>query len=220
VIVPALNEGDRIASTVRALWACGYVGQVVVVDDGSRDETASEARAAGASVFQHSRRCGKGAALQSGLGLAERDWVAFIDGDLASSAGCISTLAEPVLLGEFDVAIARMPFPGGLRGFGLVMGLSRWAVRRFGGLELSNPLCGQRVMSKDTALRLLPMGHGYAIETRSAIVFGRLGLTVTEVPLPIEHRRSGRDLRGILHRAAQLRDVAVESLRWALGLQR
>lgn len=220
VIVPALNEADRIGSTVRALWTCPYVGQVVVVDDGSSDGTAAEARSAGASVFQHARRCGKAAALQSGLGLADRDWVAFIDADLAATAGLIAPLAEPVLAGRCDVTIAQMSFPGGMRGFGLVMGLSRWSVRRYGGLTLSNPLCGQRVMSKATALRLLPMGYGYAIETRSAILFGRLGLRVEEVPLAIEHRRSGRDLRGVLHRGVQLRDVAWESLQWMFGIRR
>lgn len=215
-IVPARNEADRIADTVRALGACPVVGQVVVIDDGSRDDTAHVATEAGAAVHSHPRRFGKGAAMQSGIGLASLSWVAFIDGDLAKTAGLVSTLADPVLAGEADVAIAVMSFPGGLRGMGIVMGLSRWAVRRWGGIQLQNPLCGQRVMSAETARRLAPLAPGYAVETRSAILFGRLGLRVAEVPLELEHRRSGRNLRGILHRGAQFRDVLVEVFRWAL----
>ena len=59
-VIPARNEQERIGATVRAVRALPHVDLVVVVDDGSRDETAAVARAAGARVFRHARNRGKG----------------------------------------------------------------------------------------------------------------------------------------------------------------
>ncbi len=221
-IVPAYREEARIGATVRALRAIPAVGDVLVVDDGSTDRTASVAREAGATVLSLPRRRGKAGAMEAGLRAASLPYVAFVDGDVGASAEHIATLITPVLAGDADVAIALMPLEGGPRGFGLVTGLSRWAARRYGGLTLQSAICGQRVMSRETALKLLPFGRGYAVETRCAIIFGRLGLKVVEAPVPMEHRRTGRDLRGLLHRARQFAHVLEETARWTLwrGRQR
>jgi len=218
VIVPAYNEADRVAGTVSSLRACPSVARVIVVDDASRDGTSEAARAAGAEVIAVAGRRRKGGAMAAGLGVASARFVAFIDADLAGTAALVGELAAPVLAGDADLSIAKFEFAGGLRGFGWVLRLSRWAVRRYCGLRLDNPLCGQRAMPRDVAARLLPFGPGFAVETRMTIVAGRLGLRLVEVPLAMDHRRSGRDLQGILHRAAQFKDVLLETLRWALGL--
>jgi glycosyltransferase involved in cell wall biosynthesis len=80
--VPALNESARIASVVRSTLS--QVEEVVVVDDGSTDETAAEAERAGALVIRHSRNWGKTAALQTGFDHALAggfDVVITLDGD-------------------------------------------------------------------------------------------------------------------------------------------
>src|SRR5262249_35685322 len=70
VVVPAYNEAQVLAGSVRALTAAAL--RVVVVDDGSTDETSVVARAAGATVLRHVVNRGQGAALQTGIGYALR----------------------------------------------------------------------------------------------------------------------------------------------------
>lgn len=85
VIIPAANEADRIAATVKAAAALPGVDLVVVVDDGSRDQTGRVARAAGARVVRHSRNRGKAAAMETGA-----EAVRLLDED-ATPATCSSS---------------------------------------------------------------------------------------------------------------------------------
>src|SRR5580698_5972796 len=96
VVIPAWNEADRIAATVGAASAIPGAGLVVVVDDGSRDDTARRAKDAGAAVMRHARNRGKGAAMETGAeavqlldqqeGLASPRHLLFLDADLGETA--------------------------------------------------------------------------------------------------------------------------------------
>src|SRR5829696_7552572 len=66
-VVPCRNEADRIASTVQAVRSLPHVARVVVVDDGSTDDTSRAAEAAGAVVVRHEQNRGKAAALETGV---------------------------------------------------------------------------------------------------------------------------------------------------------
>ena len=109
VVLPARNEADRIRQTVTAAAGQPGVGLVVVVDDGSRDDTGAVARRAGAVVLRHARNRGKAAAMQSGanaVGLVDQRerrghprHLLFLDADLAESAERAAPLADPVLAG-------------------------------------------------------------------------------------------------------------------------
>ena len=81
-VIPCFNEGATISTLVRA--AQRHLPMVIVVDDGSSDETSIHARNAGASLVRHNRNLGKGAALRTGLSLALKqgfEWAATLDGD-------------------------------------------------------------------------------------------------------------------------------------------
>ena len=69
-IVPAFNEGERVAATVRALRRIEAIREVLVVDDGSSDDTAAEALRAGASCISLGRNRGKGGASNAGVATA------------------------------------------------------------------------------------------------------------------------------------------------------
>ncbi|QLD88762.1 glycosyltransferase family 2 protein [Natronomonas salina] len=106
VAIPAYNEENTIASVVED--AQGMADSVIVVDDGSSDETAARAREAGATVVAHERNRGYGAALQTAFETAELHDVGclvIIDGDGQHDTSDIPVLAEKVTEGEANVAI-------------------------------------------------------------------------------------------------------------------
>ena len=107
VIIPALNEADTIGSVVRFARRDPLVGEVLVVDNGSTDETARLARAAGAAVLTGSLQ-GKGASMEDGLRAARHDVVLYLDGDLVGlRPDLVERLARPILDGEADFVKAR-----------------------------------------------------------------------------------------------------------------
>ena len=218
-LVAGRDEAHRIHGTVTALRELDEVAEVIVVDDGSRDDTAARALVAGARVFRLGRARGKGRALEGALErLPRADVWLFADGDLGESAGALARVLEPVLCGEADVAVAVFP-PGDGGGFGLVKRAAAGAIRALGGIEVREPLSGQRAVS-DRALEVArPLSPGFGVETAMTIDAARAGLRVVEVPASLTHRPSYRDLSGFLHRGRQGWDVVRAVVPRALGLR-
>src|SRR5580693_9476126 len=129
VIIPAKNEADRVGATVAAARGLPGVDVVVVVDDGSSDDTAGAAARAGARVVSHARNRGKSAAMKTGalaVDLLESEdgsgprHLLFLDADLGVSAAGAGPLAEPVRSGAADMTIAVFRDTVRLGGFGVV----------------------------------------------------------------------------------------------------
>ncbi|MBC7550640.1 MAG: glycosyltransferase, partial [Cellulomonas sp.] len=112
VIIPAKDEASRIAATVRSARAIPHVDLVLVVGDGSADNTQHVAREAGAVVVRHSHNRGKAAAMETGAAIvAMRDTedrpprlLLFTDGDLGDSAVNTASLVPPVLERAADIS--------------------------------------------------------------------------------------------------------------------
>lgn len=212
-IVPAKDEAERITATIDALTALPEVLTVVVVDDGSTDDTSELARDAGAYVTRHSRNRGKAQALMTGLRYAaelgyDRNPALFVDADLAESAAALGVLTEPVLAGEADLTIANLPpqqTAGG--GSGRVVRLARKGIADRTGFEAQQPLSGQRCITPSAVVASMPFAAGWGVEVGMTIDVLDAGLRVREVPVDLHHRVTGTDLRAVLHRAAQYRDV-------------
>lgn len=198
VLVAARDEEERIAATVTALRAAFPDAEVLVADDGSRDGTAARAEGAGARVVRLPRR-GKGQALT----LAEREAapgpLLLCDADLR---GDLWELTET----DADLAIAAFARTIG-GGVGLAKGVARRLVQTLGGIEVREPLSGQRHLSEAARAVCFPVAAGFGVETRMTIDAGAAGLSVTEVELELEHRATGRDVRGFAHRGRQLVDL-------------
>ncbi len=238
-VIPAKDEADRIAATVRAVRDIEGVDLVVVVDDGSSDATATLAREAGAEVVRHARNRGKAAAMTTGAahvalreqqearsggagdgGEADHPAVArpllFVDGDLEASAANLGVLVPPVVEGRADMTIATLPpqkTAGGGRGF--VVRLARGGIEHLTGFRAVQPLSGMRCLSREAFDAATPLARGWGVEVGLTVDVLLAGLRVVEVPCELHHRVSGSDWRGQLHRARQYRDVAL-----ALGLRR
>lgn len=218
MIIPAKDEAERIAATVSSAATIGGVDLVVVVDDGSADDTGRIAERAGATVVRHIVNKGKAAAMQTGaeaVAVAERGGfgvpraLLFIDADLGESAVNTSPLAVPVLAGEADMTIAILPrqaTAGG--GRGLVVNLARKGILEATGWTPTQPLSGMRCLTRPAFQAALPLAPGWGVETGLTIDLLRAGFRVEEVPCDLHHRVTGKDWRGQLHRAKQYRDVA------------
>lgn len=207
-LIPAYNEADRIAETVRAVAEAGAVDEVVVIDDGSTDGTAEAASRAGARVISLAKNSGKGAALNRGVAETDGDIILMIDADLGACARETAALIEPVVAENADMAIAAMKAPPGHKGgLGFALRLSKWAIRRFGGATMAAPMSGQRAIRRTVIEDIGGFEERFGVETALTIDALRKGYKVIEIPLPLSHRATGRDFAGFLHRGRQFLDI-------------
>jgi polyprenyl-phospho-N-acetylgalactosaminyl synthase len=191
IVVAAYNEAGVIADVVRPLVSEGYA--VVVVDDGSIDDTAKLARAAGAALLRHAINRGQGAALQSGLRYAlERGAriVITFDADGQHAVEDLPRLLEPILESEADVVLGSrfLEHTAAVPPFRRL--LLRAAVLFTGvasGVTLTDAHNGMRALTRRAAeqldLRLDRMAHASEIIDQIA----RLRLRVVEVPVAIRY---------------------------------
>ncbi len=186
VAIPCYCEGKRIAEVVRRVLA--QVDRVAVVDDGSPDDTAEAARAAGAFVIVHEQNRGKGEAIKTGL----RHWhgegaeyVIILDGDgqhlpeeierfIAAAASSRSGL----LVGTRMEDLARMPLVRRL-----VNRYMSSRISRVCGQEIPDTQCGFRMLHRDLVPGLLGLSGRFEYETEMLILASRQGLRIEAVPI-------------------------------------
>jgi glycosyltransferase involved in cell wall biosynthesis len=214
ILVAARDEADRIGATIDALKDSLPTGGVVVADDGSADGTSDLALAHGAEVVSRRRPHGKGGSVSAAAATVEPltelgnpPIFVLCDGDLGDSARELARLVEVVKAGECDLAIGAFSRRIG-GGFGIALHLARWAIRQRCGYRAGAALSGQRAMRAEVLRAVVPFAPGYGMETRMTIDAVRAGFTVREIELDLEHRATGRTLRGFAHRARQLVDIA------------
>jgi len=235
VIIPAWNEADRIGATVRAASTLTGADVVVVVDDGSADDTGELAAAAAAHVVRHARNRGKAAAMETGAeavrliearagdaaGTDRRPYyLLFLDADLADSAGGAGPLVEPIRAGTADLTIAVFATRVKKGGFGIVVATSAAGTARAIGWHPAQPLNGIRCLTRQAFSAALPLAAGWGAETGMTIDLARKGMRITEVEVPLTHRATGNDWRSQLHRLRQLVDVVRALAVRERGLQR
>jgi glycosyltransferase involved in cell wall biosynthesis len=208
-LVPAHDEGDLIGDTVHALAGLPGVTEVVVVDDGSNDDTAARALAAGATVLRIDRRLGKGGAVEGALRrITAADVWLFADGDLGASAGALAPVLDAALMGRADLAVAAFPPQDG-GGLGAVKRFAAAAIRVLSGFRATQPLSGQRALTAVALRACRPLASGFGMETGMTIDAARAGLRIEEVAAAgLAHRLTHRDLRGFVHRGRQGLDIA------------
>lgn len=192
VIIPARNEGGAIGRVVADVCSRLPLAEVIVVNDGSDDATAAEARAAGARVIDHPYSKGNGAAIKAGARAAQGDWLVFMDGDGQHDPADIDTLLQPLRDGA-DMAI------------GARSAESQAAIWRHAANALYNYLAswvvGHRIPDLTSGFRavraarfrefiyLLPNGFSYP--TTITMAFFRAGYTVIYRPITAA-RREGK----------------------------
>ena len=207
-VVPAKNGAGSIGATVTALAAIPGVTEVLVVDDGSTDATAEEARAAGAWVLRLPENRGKGGAVAAAAAAtAETDVYLLVDADTGATAAGAAPLLAAVLAGEADMAVGVLPSAGGKGGFGLVRRVAAAGIRRAtGGFVAQAPISGQRAV-RGPLLRSLDLAPRFGLEVGLTVDALRAGARVVELPVDMDHHHTGRSLAGFRHRARQGADI-------------
>jgi len=198
ILVAARDEESVIGRSVTTLRRAFPAAEVLVADDGSRDRTADVAEEAGAVVLRLRRR-GKGQALSAAERAAAPGFLLLCDADLSGDLA-------PLVENGADLSIAVFAERVG-GGFGVAKRIARSLIALLAGLETREPLSGQRLLSPAARKTCFPAAPGFGCEVRMTIDAARAGLRVRELELPLRHRATGRDLRGFVHRARQLRDM-------------
>jgi len=198
-IVPAYNEAHSIAGVVSELRATQPDFEIVVIDDGSTDETASVARRAGAEVVQLPFNLGIGGAVQTGIEWARRrgcELAVQVDGDGQHDPREIDKLLEPILAGRSDVVVGtRFAGEGTYRpsvarriGIGVFAGLVSLIVRQ----RVTDTTSGFRAMN-DRAIELFADEYPYDYpEVEATVLIFRHRLRLVEVPVTMRQRAAGR----------------------------
>jgi len=127
-IIPAYNEATRIESVLSALASVPLVDEIIVVDDGSQDNTAEVAASYdGALVARLSHNRGKGWAMHEGVRLAKNETVVFLDADLVGlTPKHVADLVAPVLQVSHFLAVPRLATSG----YGVEVAITRYARKR------------------------------------------------------------------------------------------
>lgn len=184
VVVPCLNEASTILPLVQSILA--HVPQVLVVDDGSTDQTASFAASAGAAILRHEHRQGKGAALRDGVNWAAArhfEWALLMDGDGQHDPADIPAFL--LAAGTADLVVGNR-----MSDCAAMPRLRRWAnrwvsrqVSRRLGLIIPDAQCGFRLVRVAAWLAAGLQATGYEIETEMLVRFWAAGFQITSIPV-------------------------------------
>lgn len=197
VLIPAFNEGASIAGVVEAVQSAGEWLEVLVVDDGSQDNTSEAAIGAGARVIRHPYNKGNGAAVKTAVREARGEFVILMDGDGQHSPEDIRKLIAP--LGDYDLVVGSRTWSSQAS---LSRGMGNAALARlasfFAGFPIPDLTSGFRAARRERMgefLHLLPNGFSYP--TTSTLAFLKVGYDVTFVP--IEGKKRSEDSQSKMH---------------------
>ena len=185
-IIPAYNEEKTIGKVVK--WAKKYT-DVLVVDDGSTDQTSSLTKNAGAEIMSHSKNLGKGAAIKTGLKYAikeDYDLMVFLDGDGQHDPRCIPLLLEGLY--DADMIIGSRFLKANPQNMPLHRRLSNEIttrlIRYVTGYHITDSQCGFRAISKKTAPIFVTIPYNdYVYESEVLCEASQNSLTVNERPI-------------------------------------
>jgi cellulose synthase/poly-beta-1,6-N-acetylglucosamine synthase-like glycosyltransferase len=207
VSIPCLNEEQFISDVVKR--ARRYVGKVIVVDDGSTDNTSEAAQAAGAHVVRHERRQGAGAATRSAFEAAKTygaDVLVTLDGDGQHNPDEIPQVLAPIINGEADLVIGSrflQPTQGTnirrYRKFGI--DVITWLYNLGSKVKVFDSQSCFRAHSRRLLEAINITENGFSFSVEVLIEARRKSFVITEVPISCVYHSQGSSLNPV----AQLR---------------
>lgn len=199
IIVPAYNEEGNLPELLPELKQLnGMSMEIIVVDDGSQDQTAAVAKAAGVQILSLPMNQGKGAALTAGFRVARGRYIVQIDADRQFLTSEIPRLIEPLRNGADIVFGSRF-----VRGARLTEGSMAWTNRiahrvicltgwLASGIRVHDIMAGFKAFRRDCALGLGLRTPHFGYESEILVRSAQCGYRVAEVPVTFLRRRSGK----------------------------
>jgi glycosyltransferase involved in cell wall biosynthesis len=188
IVIPAYNEGEAIAAVVSHLRGAAPWHEIIVVDDGSRDQTASSAAAAGARVIRHPYNKGNGAAVKTGIRGAVGEFVLILDGDGQHRPEDAMRLVAR--LGEYDLVIgARSTATQATHARRFGNGALNWLASYLTARDIPDLTSGFRAARREHLrefIHLLP--NGFSTPTTTTLAFIKAGYNVTFQPVEARAR--------------------------------
>jgi glycosyltransferase involved in cell wall biosynthesis len=193
VAIPCLNEERNIGSLV--IQAKRWASEVIVIDDGSADETGLVAEAAGAIVIRHETNQGKGAALNSAFAVAlgrDADVLVVMDGDGQHRAVEIPVVAGPIISGEADISVGSRHLREAEGEIPKVRRVGQTVVTTAtnlgSGVALTDSQSGFRAFSRRALEVMTFSSSGFAVESEMQFLALDQNLRVVEVPIEAVYR--------------------------------
>ncbi|MBD3247712.1 glycosyltransferase [Candidatus Falkowbacteria bacterium] len=200
-VLPAYNEQRRIGEVLKKLKFLGY--NIVVVDDGSRDDTEALARSESVVVIKHFINRGQGAALETGnqYALAQgADVIVHFDADGQFFAEEIKDVIEPLIKGEAEAVFGSrfMGKPNNMPAFkkNFIMPIGRMFNRAVLGVETTDPQSGFRAMTAEAWKKIKIEQNKMAHASEILFKAHKLGLKIKEVPITVIYHDFGQRFSG------------------------
>lgn len=200
-VIPAFNEETNIGRTINDVKK--YVDQVVVVDDGSSDNTFKKAKAEQVIVIRHCLNRGQGAALQTGNVYAlkqEAQIIIHFDADGQFIGQEINDLTKPILEGKAEAVIGSR-FLGKKSGMPwikerIIMPIGRLVNKILLNVSLTDPQGGFRALSRKAVSMIEIENDGAAHCSEILYKLTKLGISVMEVPVTVKYNSFGQTIIG------------------------
>lgn len=199
--IPAFNEERDIGTIV--LKTRQYVNEVIVVDDGSTDQTAKIARLAGARVIQHQKNKGYGASLQTLLAEAKKEGIStlvLLDADSQHNPDEIPELIKPISAG-FDLVIGSREQQAA--NIPLYRRIGQKVIAYFSAIlsrkKLDDSECGFRAFSQKAIALLELRENGMSVSAETIAEAAKKGLKITERPISVKYTKDSSTLNPIAH---------------------
>jgi glycosyltransferase involved in cell wall biosynthesis len=213
IIIPAYNEAVRIGATLESVAAylsrCPWPSEIIVVDDGSTDETVALAEKAGGhhqgqgmsiQVIRNPGNKGKGYSVRNGVLHARAEIVMFTDADLSAPITELPKLVEPIQTGQCDIVIGSRAVDRSLIGIrqspfrefaGRIYNL---LMRVITGLNLKDTQCGFKAYRRQAVLPVFEVQRiaGFSFDVEILYLAKKRRLSIMEVPVVWNHAEGSR----------------------------